>query len=94
MRAPGGWAYERRTRGAGGRCGARAQPPARRASALMASVRGDRDPARPGHRYLGRNGAGMELEDALRAAYLLARLIEWLRQCRKIRRARHKRRAR
>lgn len=36
----------------------------------------------------------MELEDAYRMAYLLARLIEWLRQRQKIRRARHKRRAR
>jgi hypothetical protein len=61
----------------------------------MPSMRGEEDPARPrAIRYLGRNGAGMELEDAYRVAYLLARLIEWLRQCRKIKRARHKRRAR
>lgn len=77
--------------GAGERGGATTQPPAWRASEPMPSMRGEEDPARPGHRYLGRERHGMELDDLHLMAHLLARIVRWLIDSRKTRRARHRR---
>ena len=78
--------------GAGERGGATTQPPARRASEPMPSVRGEEDPPpAPGIRYLGRERHGMELDDLHLMAHLLARIVRWLIDSRKTRRARHRR---
>ena len=58
--------------GAGERGGATTQPPARRASEPMPSVRGEEDPARPGHSLprteRSRDGARRRLPNGVSAS--------------------------